>query len=213
MVSQPLTAELLLNAYASGVFPMSEHRDDPEIFWVDPTFRGIMPLTNFHISKSLKRAIRRDNYTIRTNTAFGQVVSACAARDETWINDTIHALYCELNQLGFAHSVELWHDDELMGGAYGVALGGAFFGESMFSGRRDASKIVLTYLVDRLRQAGFSLLDTQFITPHLETLGAVEIPRAAYHERLEQALELQSDFSAPSVPDSATLLQRMTQTS
>lgn len=213
MTEQALTAELLLHAYAAGIFPMSEHKDDPEVFWVDPQMRGIIPLHEFYISSSLKRSIRRDSYTIRTNTAFSQVVRACADRDETWINDTIFDLYNELHQMGFAHSVELWNNGDLMGGAYGVALGGAFFGESMFSAQRDASKIVLAYLVDRLNEAGFSLLDTQFITPHLQSLGAIEIPRAAYRQRLAEALAQKADFNAPEVPDAYSLLQRMTQTS
>lgn len=213
MAQQPLTAELLLHAYSVGIFPMSEHRDDPEVFWVDPLHRGVLPLDGFRISKSLKKAIRRPDYRVAVDTAFSDVVRACADRDETWINETIFDLYGQLHDLGAAHSFELWQDDRLVGGAYGVALGGAFFGESMFSARRDASKIVLAYLVDHLRQAGFALLDTQFITPHLESLGAIEIPRDDYRAQLAKALELDTDFGAVPVPDAHSLLQRMTQTS
>lgn len=213
MADQPLTAELLLHAYSIGIFPMSEHRDDPEVFWVDPLHRGVIPLDGFHLSKSLRKAIRRGDYRIAVDTAFAQVVRGCADREETWINETIFDLYGQLHAMGTAHSVEMWDGDTLIGGAYGVALGGAFFGESMFSARRDASKIVLAYLVDRLRVAGFGLLDTQFITPHLTTLGAIEIPRDAYQAQLAKALQLQTDFSAVSVPQAQLLLQRMTQTS
>lgn len=213
MAQQPLTAELLLHAYSVGIFPMSEHRDDPEVFWVDPLHRGVLPLDGFRISKSLKKAIRRTDYRVAVDTAFSDVVRACADRDETWINATIFDLYGQLHDLGAAHSFELWQDDMLVGGAYGVALGGAFFGESMFSARRDASKIVLAYLVDHLRETGFTLLDTQFITPHLESLGAIEIPRDDYRAQLAKALELETDFGTVPVPDAHSLLQRMTQTS
>jgi leucyl/phenylalanyl-tRNA--protein transferase len=209
-----LTPELLLNAYASGVFPMAENRDDPEIFWVDPRRRGIFPLDQFHISRSLARRIRRAEFSIRINSDFAGVVQGCADRSETWINDEIFFLYNQLHALGFAHSLEVYEDDALIGGVYGVTLGGAFFGESMFSRRTDASKIALTFLVDRLNLAGFSLFDTQFITPHLASLGAVEIPRAQYHQLLEKALEIEADFTAPPLPASSyEVLQRNTHTS
>lgn len=209
-----LTPELLLHAYASGIFPMAESRDDETVFWVDPTERGIIPLDNFHISRSLRRRILRADFTIRTNTAFDQVVGGCADRPETWINDTIFDLYMNLHLQGFAHSLEIWDRDALVGGTYGVALGGAFFGESMFSRRTDASKIALAYLVDRLRTGGFTLLDTQFLTPHLASLGGIEISRSAYRARLAQALQIDADFNAPGpAPDPQSLLQRMTQTS
>lgn len=205
---------LLLQAYAQGIFPMSESRDDPEIFWVDPRLRGVLPLDGFHISRSLKKAILREDYTIRTDADFAGVVRACADRDETWISDTIFTAYCELHDRGFAHSVELYDDTgALAGGCYGVALAGAFFGESMFSRRRDGSKIALAYLVDRLRQGGFTLLDTQFLTDHLASMGGIEIPRAAYRAQLEEALQVNADFTAPSTPCAQELIQRSTQTS
>ncbi|MGH1354841.1 MAG: leucyl/phenylalanyl-tRNA--protein transferase [Thalassovita sp.] len=209
-----LTPELLLNAYASGVFPMAETRDDPEIFWVDPRRRGVFPLDRFHISKSLAKRIRRQDFEVRINSDFPGVVQGCADREETWINDEIFFLYNQLYALGFAHSLEIFERDTLVGGVYGVTLGGAFFGESMFSRRTDASKIALAYLVDRLSLAGFSLFDTQFITPHLSSLGAIEIPRGQYHLLLEEALEIEADFTEPPLPASPQdVLQRNTQTS
>lgn len=195
-----LTPQLLLQGYASGVFPMAEGRDDPDVFWVDPKRRGILPLNGFHISRSLRRRILRADYQIALNRDFQGVVAACADRDETWINETIFDLYRQLRRAGLAHSLEVWQDDRLVGGVYGVTLGAAFFGESMFSRVTDASKIALAYLVDHLRRTGFQLFDTQFITPHLATLGAVEISRAAYHARLTKALESQADFLAPVAP-------------
>lgn len=209
-----LTPQLLLNAYASGVFPMAEHQDDPEIFWVDPRRRGIFPLEEFHISRSLARRIRRGGYRISINQDFEGVVKGCADRPETWINAQIFDLYMQLHAMGFAHSLEVWIGDDLVGGIYGVTLGRAFFGESMFSRRTDASKIALAYLVDRLRLAGFTLFDTQFITPHLGRLGATEVTRARYHRLLEEALEGDADFTAPALPASPQdVLQRSTQTS
>jgi len=213
MADETLTPELLLHAYAAGVFPMSEARDDPEVFWVDPRRRGIIPLNGFHISRSLARRIRRGGYEIRVDSDFAGVLSACADREETWINDTIFALYMALHRMGHAHALEVWQEDELVGGVYGVALGAAFFGESMFSRRTDASKIALAYLVDRLREGGFRLFDTQFVTEHLKSLGGVEISRAVYRERLAQALQAGADFTAPRTPTPQDLLQRMTQTS
>ncbi|WP_211089763.1 leucyl/phenylalanyl-tRNA--protein transferase [Thalassobius vesicularis] len=209
-----LTPELLLNAYASGVFPMAETRDAPEIFWVDPRRRGVFPLDRFHISRSLARRLRRPDYQIRINSDFAGVVNGCADRPETWINDEIFGLYMQLHALGFAHSLEVWMDDALVGGVYGVTLGRAFFGESMFSRRPNASKIALAWLVDRLNVAGFTLFDTQFITPHLASLGAIEIPRARYRALLDQALEGDADFTGPPLPRSAQeVLQRSTHTS
>jgi leucyl/phenylalanyl-tRNA--protein transferase len=209
-----LTPDLLLHAYARGLFPMAEGRDDPEIFWVDPHHRGILPLDGFHISRSLARTIRRGRFTVTIDRDFAGVLEGCANRPETWINDTIHGLYVDLHHQGRAHSVEVWEGRDLVGGVYGVVLGGAFFGESMFSRRTDASKVALTYLVDRLRQGNFSLFDAQFITPHLESLGAIEIDRAEYHARLESALQRPGRFvGAGPVPDPQLLLQRMTQTS
>lgn len=208
-----LTPEVMLAGYAQGIFPMAESRDDTELHWVDPRRRGIFPLDGFHISRSLARTILRKSYTIRTDSAFAEVVRLCAARPETWINAPLHALYDQLHAMGHAHTLEVWQEGALTGGVFGVTLGAAFFGESMFSTRTDASKIALAYLVDRLRQAGFTLFDAQFLTPHLASLGAVEIPRTAYHMLLKTALAREADFTRPETPDPHSLLQRMTQTS
>ncbi|ABF64252.1 Leucyltransferase [Ruegeria sp. TM1040] len=208
-----LSADLLLHAYANGVFPMAESRDDPEVFWVDPKRRGILPLDGFRISRSLAKRLRRDDYSISVNRDFAGVVQGCADREETWINGEIFDRYQELHHDGFAHSLEVWMDDALVGGVYGVSLGGAFFGESMFSRRRDASKIALAYLVDRLNAGGYILCDTQFITPHLASLGGREISRAAYRRRLAEALDQPGDFISPALPSPQVLLQRRTQTS
>jgi len=213
-MDDPLTPELLLRAYAAGIFPMAEGRDSAEVYWVDPRRRGILPLSEFHISRSLKRRIAQDPFTIRTDFAFSDVVAGCADRPETWINARIAELYAALHAAGHAHSLEVWEGADLVGGVYGVALGGAFFGESMFSRRRDASKIALAYLVDRLRQGGFTLFDTQFVTDHLRTLGAVEIPRLTYRARLAEALRRAADFDrAGRLPTAQELLQRSTQRS
>ncbi len=208
-----LTPDLLLHGYSIGIFPMAEHRDDPDIFWVDPRQRGVMSLDGFHISRSLKRALRQSTYRVAINEDFAGTVEACADRAETWINKEIRSLYALLHGAGHAHSLELWDHDELVGGVYGVTLGAAFFGESMFSRRRDASKMALAYLVDRLRLGGFVLFDTQFITPHLASLGAVEITRAAYHRVLSEAVERKADFLAPEIPSAQDVIQRNTQTS
>lgn len=208
-----LTAEMMLAGYALGIFPMAEGRDSDELHWVDPRLRGVMPLDGFHISRSLRRIILQHNYTIRTNSAFSAAVRACADRDETWINAPLVALYDELHAMGHAHSLEVWQGEELTGGVFGIALGAAFFGESMFSVRANASKIALAYLVDRLRQGGFTLFDTQFLTPHLASLGGIEIPRASYRARLADALSRDADYSTASVPSAPEMMQRMTQTS
>ena len=209
-----ITPETLLQAYSSGVFPMAESREDDELFWVDPHFRGIFELDNFHISRSLARQIRQEPFQILTDTAFMPVVHGCADRTETWINAKLLELYEQLHLMGFAHSLEVWEGSELVGGVYGLAIGGAFFGESMFSRRTNASKIALAYLVHRLRSGGFTLFDTQFITPHLASLGAIEIPRDNYRARLETALTLDADFNRiTDTPDAYSVLQRNTQTS
>ena len=193
-MTEVITPEILLRAYALGIFPMAESREDPEIHWVDPRRRGIFPLETFHISRSLGRAIRRGDYAVRVDSDFAGVLSGCADREETWINPAIFALYQQLHRAGLAHSVELWDGDALIGGVYGVTLGAAFFGESMFSRRRDASKIALAWLIHRLRAGGFQLFDTQFLTPHLASLGAVEITRGEYHRRLARAIGAQATF-------------------
>ena len=209
-----LTPELLLQAYRVGVFPMSESRDDPEIFWVDPQQRGILPLETFRISRSHAKTLRKWDCEVTFDTAFAEVVTGCADRDETWINDTIFDLYRALFADGHAHSVEVWQNGTLVGGAYGVAIGGAFFGESMFSTVPDASKTALAYLVDRLRRCGFTLLDTQFITPHLTSLGGIEIPRATYQAKLAQALKRPADFNKfREISTPYDVIQRNAQTS
>ncbi|MDJ0823660.1 MAG: leucyl/phenylalanyl-tRNA--protein transferase [Paracoccaceae bacterium] len=208
------TAELILHAYRSGIFPMAEHRDDPEIFWVDPRKRGVIPLDGFHISRKLARRLRQDDYEVTLNRAFSDVMDGCADRSETWINQEIRLTFEELHDLGNAHSIEVWDQGTLAGGVYGLALGGAFCGESMFSRRTDASKIALAWLVDLLRRAGFTLFDTQFLTPHLASLGAVEITRTAYRRRLADALEVDADITSVALPESGQdVVQRITQTS
>ncbi|WP_159951594.1 leucyl/phenylalanyl-tRNA--protein transferase, partial [Rhizobium sp. 18065] len=190
---QGITPELLLRAYSIGLFPMSDSADDPELFWVEPDIRGILPLDDFHVSKSLAKAIRQKPFEIRFDTMFDAVVAKCAEaaddRPSTWINQQIRELYGALHRLGHAHSVEAWEGDELVGGLYGVSLGSAFFGESMFSRRTNASKICLVALVERLKERGFTLLDTQFTTEHLKTFGAVDIAKADYGVLLERAME------------------------
>ncbi len=208
------TPEMLLHAYAVGIFPMAERRDSPKIHWIDPRRRGILPLHDFHISRSLRHRLRHWNYTIRTDTDFSGVVQGCAERDETWISAPIFALYQHLHETGFAHSLEVWEDDALVGGVYGVVLGSAFFGESMFSRRTDASKVALAWLVDRLIAGGFTLFDTQFLTPHLASLGGVEIDRADYHQRLAGALNRVATFDPPGyAPTPYSVSQRRIQTS
>lgn len=192
-----LSPETLLRGYAMGIFPMAESREDDRVHWVDPRLRGILPLDSFRISRSLARHIRRTHAEVRVDTAFDDVVSACATREETWISRQIQALYRALHAAGFAHSVEVWEQDILVGGVYGVTLGGAFFGESMFSHRRDASKLALAYAIHRLRSGGFTLFDTQFLTPHLASLGGIEISRTSYHRLLKAALPLRASFDPP----------------
>lgn len=208
------SADLLLHAYLSGVFPMAEHRDDPDVFWVDPKRRGIFPLDGFRISRSLSRRLRRDDYRVAINSDFAGVVDGCADRDETWISARIADLYQELHDMGYAHSLEIYRENQLIGGVYGVALGAAFFGESMFSRETDASKIALAWLVTHLRNAGFQLFDTQFLTDHLASLGAVEVSRADYRAQLAEAVNSPADFSAPQLPTSGQdVVQRNTQIS
>jgi leucyl/phenylalanyl-tRNA--protein transferase len=210
-----LTPETLLRAYAMGIFPMAESRHATEIRWVDPQRRGVFPLDRFRVSRSLARALGRPDHLVATDLDFAGVVDGCADRAETWINAEIRALYLALHRAGYAHSVEVRDlSGALVGGVYGVALGAAFFGESMFSRRTDASKIALAWCVDRLAAGGFTLFDTQFLTPHLASLGAVEIPRAAYHRRLDAALRARAQWDPPGyAPDAYSVRQRRTQTS
>ncbi len=200
--SSRLTPAILLRAYAEGLFPMAERRDDPTLFWVSPERRGMMPLDAFHVPKRLARTVRSDQFTVTADRAFTDVMLACAApaedREESWINSEIVRLYTALHASGSAHSVECWRDGALVGGLYGVRLGGAFFGESMFSRERDASKVALVHLVARLIKGGFALLDTQFITSHLAQFGTIEVPREAYLERLKRAIATAAYWPAPS---------------
>ena len=195
-----LTPELMLRAYAEGLFPMAETRDDPTLYWISPDARGIIPLDRFHVSRRLARTIRSDRFTVTADAAFAEVLAACAApapgREDTWINAEIVSLYTALYEKGHAHSVECWHEGQLVGGLYGVALGAAFFGESMFSRMRDASKVALAHMVARLLQGGYELLDTQFITSHLASLGAMEIPRRAYMAKLKKAIAKKAAWPA-----------------
>ena len=212
-----LSADLLLRAYAVGIFPMAESADDLEVFWVDPDWRGILPLETFHVPRRLRRTLRQELFEIRCNSAFTQVIRACAAeapdRPSTWINDDIVRVYGELFAQGHAHSVEAWYEGHLVGGLYGVSLGGAFFGESMFSRMTDASKISLAHLVARLKRGGYSLLDTQFVTDHLSQFGAVEIPRAEYRARLARAIQQPAYFPMEPGLGALEFLQSSTQTS
>ena len=189
-----LSPEVLLFAYQQGLFPMAEGRNAKQIQWIQPEKRGIFQLGNFHISKSLRRVILKKDYSITINSCFPKVMEKCADRSETWINDDIYNCYCKLHEDGFAHSVEVWRNSHLIGGVYGVTIGAAFFGESMFSGAANGSKIALAYLHDRLLKAGFLLFDTQFLTEHLASLGAIEISQAQYLIKLEKALNKNAIF-------------------
>jgi leucyl/phenylalanyl-tRNA--protein transferase len=193
-----ITSDILLRAYSIGLFPMAESADDPNLFWVDPEIRGVFPLDGLIVSKSLTKTIRSDRFEIKVDHDFDAVIEACAAssqdRDKTWINARIKDLYRQLFDIGRVHTVEAWRDGALVGGLYGVHLGAAFFGESMFHRETDASKVALAHLVARLARGGFSLLDAQFVTPHLASLGAVELPKEAYRRLLAQAVARHGDF-------------------
>lgn len=195
-----ITPDLLLKAYAVGIFPMAESADDPGLFWLEPERRGIFPLDTFHVPKRLARTVRSGKFALKVDTAFEDVIAACAApapgRPSTWINRRIRELYGELHARGDAHSVECWQDGALVGGLYGVAIGAAFFGESMFHSASDASKVALVHLVERLRAGRFALLDAQFVTDHLAQFGAVEISKRDYQRRLAEAVTKQADFFA-----------------
>lgn len=213
-----LSPEILLRAYAVGLFPMAERHDDSTLYWIDPEKRGIIPLDTFHIPRRLRRKVRAGYFEIRCDTAFEDVIRYCAKpaddREETWINEEIIRLYVDLHKMGRAHSVETWLDGELAGGLYGVALGSAFFGESMFSLERDASKIALVHLVGRLKKYEFRLLDSQFVTQHLAQFGAVEIHRSGYRQLLASALDKNAKFHPALEPDELeSFIQSTTQTS
>lgn len=218
-----MTPEVVIRAYSIGIFPMSSHRNDPTVHWVAPAMRGIFPMDTFHVPRRLRRTLRSGDFEIRLNTCFQTVVDSCAeprpGHPETWINDNIAQVFGELHQMGHAHSVETWQGGRLVGGLYGLALGGAFFGESMFSFTTDASKVALVHLVALLRLGGFVLLDIQFVTEHLRRFGATEIPAGQYLYLLEEALPVKASF--PTSPDSSAwegalsslLAQSSTQTS
>ncbi|MBR1777054.1 MAG: leucyl/phenylalanyl-tRNA--protein transferase [Alphaproteobacteria bacterium] len=194
MTTGSLSVETLVYAYSTGVFPMAEHREDARVLWIEPGKRGIIPLQSFHVSHSLRRVIRKGIFRVTSDTAFRDVMLNCADRAETWINDQILDAYCRLFDLGLAHSVECWKEDKLAGGLYGVSLGGAFFGESMFSKETNASKVALCALVERLNAGGFVLLDTQFLTAHLASFGGIEISQKEYLKLLKPALNIKASF-------------------
>jgi leucyl/phenylalanyl-tRNA--protein transferase len=218
---ESFSARDLLACYARGVFPMADAREDARVFLIDPEHRGVIPLESFHVSRRLARTVRGEPFEVRVDAAFPEVVLACATaapdRPETWINRPIESLYLRLHELGFAHSVECWRDDVLLGGLYGVALKGAFFGESMFSRARDASKVALVHLVARLITGGFRLLDAQFMTEHLTQFGAEEIGRSEYQRRLQRALAGDADFqrggAGAALTSGAAVLQAISQAS
>ncbi|MBD3765960.1 MAG: leucyl/phenylalanyl-tRNA--protein transferase [Rhodobacterales bacterium] len=218
MRGEPLTPETLLRGYAAGIFPMAETRDDPVLHWIDPLLRGVLPLDGFHVSRSLDRRMRRGGFRVTVDRDFAGVLDGCADRPETWINAPLRQLYLVLHAAGHAHSTEVWQDGALVGGVFGVVLGGAYFGESMFSRVPDASKIALAHTVDRLRAGGFALFDTQFLTPHLASLGGVEISRRDYRRRLAAALDRPATFTPAGYPPESAgvppgMAQRSTQTS
>ena len=194
-----ITPEVLLKAYACGIFPMAESADDPGIHWIEPPERGVIPLEQFHVPSRLARTVRSERFVIAINRDFESVLDGCAepqpGRSRTWINARIRGLYRKLYEIGHCHTVEAYQDGVLVGGLYGVCLGRAFFGESMFHHARDASKVALVHLVARLKAGGFQLLDTQFVTDHLKTFGAIEVPRRHYHKLLEAALVGEADFA------------------
>jgi leucyl/phenylalanyl-tRNA--protein transferase len=213
-----ITPQVLLKAYAVGIFPMAESADDPGLYWIEPEARGIIPLDGFHLPQRLRRTVASGRFEIRVDPDFAAVIDGCAGaaieRPKTWINGRIRKLYGELFDRGDCHTVEAWRDGRLVGGLYGIVLGGAFFGESMFSRERDASKVALVHLVARLKVGGFCLLDTQFTTPHLKQFGAIDIDRRVYQELLDQALAERADFyRLPGGATSDVVLQSVSQTS
>ena len=209
-----LAPRLLLRAYRAGIFPMAESMQSPKVLWVDPRTRGILPLEGFHLSRSLQKRMRRWDYIVTANRVFDEVVRCCADRPDTWINPEISQLSSALHRMGYAHSVEIWREYRLVAGLYGVSIGAVFFGESMFSRERDMSKLAMAYLIARLRHGGYTLLDTQFITNHLRSLGAIEVTRADFHQKLQDALPRRADFYslADGIPPDAAI-QLITHTS
>lgn len=218
-MAQAITPDLLLQAYEVGFFPMADGAEDDDLFWVNPPMRGVIPLDQFHVPRRLARTVRQDVFEVRVDSDFDGVIEGCGAsapgRSSTWINADIRRLYGDLFERGACHTVEVWRDDALVGGLYGVSIGGAFFGESMFSRERDASKVALVHLVGRLKASGYTLLDTQFITEHLKQFGACEIPADNYRKLLSDAVGLKADFNywpAAGV-DGASALQPVSHTS
>jgi leucyl/phenylalanyl-tRNA---protein transferase len=209
-LSLDITPQVLLKAYSCGIFPMAESADDPALYWIEPQKRGILPFDRLHVPSRLARTIRQDQFIVRTDTDYNGIIAGCAqsrpGRRSTWINARIRSLYRELFELGHCHTVEVWRDGHLAGGLYGVALNGAFFGESMFSNERDASKVALVHLCARLVHGGFTLLDTQFVTEHLRQFGTVEIGREAFHRQLEKALTVEGNFNSLKDPSGAAAL-------
>ena len=202
-----ITPQVLLQAYAAGIFPMAESAHDPALYWVEPDERGVIPLIGFHVSRSLAKRVKQHSFEVRIDTCFNQVIAACAAKSETrkdtWINKRIITLYSQLHKMGCAHSVEAWQNGELVGGLYGIRIGAAFFGESMFSRATDASKVALVHLIARLKFGGFRLLDAQFVNPHLLQFGTKAVKKADYHKLLEPALEQDANFFAFTGDDDA----------
>ena len=208
-----LTARAMLEAYAMGIFPMAASASEPELFWFEPTHRGVLPVGGVHVSRSMRQLLRQSRWQASIDRDFMGVVKGCADRDETWINDELLALYAELFALGHAHSLEIWQDDTLIGGVFGLSLGGAFFAESMFSRRDNASKAALIWLSAHLARCGFVLWDTQYSNPHLASMGGRTIPRGEYHRQLAHALKQHADFTAHALPEPQALVQDTTQTS
>lgn len=208
-----ITPQILLRAYAAGIFPMAENAEDNALYWIEPDERGIIPLDGLVISSSLRKSVRHHRFDIRIDTDFEGVIGSCAEkrpdRKSTWINARIKALYAQLFRMGCCHTVESWLDGELVGGLYGVRIGGVFFGESMFSRETDASKVALVHLVARLNFGGFKLLDAQFVNPHLERLGAISVPKAEYHKLMEPLLAIDADFGAFAGDDDPELVLRL----
>lgn len=206
-----LTAEMLLKGYASGVFPMAHAADDPQLYWFDPPWRGILPVGGVHASRSLIRSLARGGWTADASPDFDAIVAACAARPETWINAPLRRLYRDLHAAGHAHALAVMQEGKLAGGIFGVTLAGAFFGESMFSTRTNGSKMALVWISDHLARCGFTLFDTQYLTPHLASMGGVEISRRQYRARLAQALARRADFRAQPLRSAESLLERLRQ--
>ncbi|WP_281016734.1 MULTISPECIES: leucyl/phenylalanyl-tRNA--protein transferase [unclassified Minwuia] len=216
-MSDRLSPGLLVQAYSRGLFPMAESRDDSQLFWVDPEERGVLPIEGFHVPKRLRRTVRQDRFRITHDLAFEQVITACSELDhrrgrfDSWINVEIVRAYAELFRLGHAHSIECWQEGKIVGGLYGVSIGAAFFGESMFSAATDASKVALVHLVARLRAGGYILLDSQFVNDHLKQFHIESVPKPEYLKRLQAALPLVADFEkVPMGTDGATMLRLLT---